>query len=57
MKKKPTPKKAPQEIPILKDKSLQEFLETRESDEMLDDHGQVIIGSRDKKPRLPEEEE
>lgn len=56
MKKKSAPKKDPQEIPALKGKSLQEFLEARESDEMLDDHGQVILGSRDKKPRLPEEE-
>lgn len=35
-----------------------EFLKNlKKEDEMIDDHGSVIIGGRDRKPRLPSEEE
>lgn len=32
---------------------LEEWVKEREPDAMIDDHGPVILGGRDRKPRLP----
>lgn len=47
--KKNTPK-----MKSLKDLSLEEHISNYEKNEMLDDHGEVIIGDREKKPEHPE---
>ena len=39
---------------LIKNRSMEEFLMNMEENQMLDDHGPVIIGKRDQKPRLPE---
>lgn len=46
--KKPQPKKQQPSPEFLKNLG--------EEDQMLDDHGPVIIGRRDQKPKIPEEE-
>ncbi len=36
--------------------TIEQLLLNREEDRMIDDHGPVILGRRDRKPRLPEDE-
>ncbi len=36
---------------------MEKFLKGFEENQMIDDHGPVIIGRRDRKPNLPEEPE
>ncbi len=42
------------QMPNLKGKTLEQFLHELEENQMIDDHGQVVIGERKRKPKLPE---
>ena len=42
-----------EEVPSAR-KDNEEWLRGRELDEMIDDHGPVILGGRDRKPKFPQ---
>ena len=42
------------ETPNLKGKTVEQFLREIEDNLMIDDHGQVVIGERKKRPKLPD---